>query len=425
MLTADQLTIERVYELAPDAQGAQAGLKLVQQQRFSSLAVAADRLSLSARCQGSEPRPYTVEVELSTREGELILEPHCNCASYKWPCKHVLGLLLAYVQAPQQFRVVPAPERESLPAAPVPATDQKKDEGVVLPSREEMEAAFLRAIREAPDDVTPRLIYADWLQENGDPERGEFIHVQCEQSRPDLEETRRPILRQREEQLLANNRKAWLAPLPNFLRRMQPEFRRGFVEAITTAVNPFVSHAEELFEAAPVRAAHFLPLRPPGRYRPAALRARVAALAGSPFLARLTRLDLPNNDLDAKLLEMLLTTPYVRNIRALNLHGNELGHAGIRRLAEATFLTSLTELDLSATVGPAAILILAETPWLAQLTVLDLRGNRLDTEAAQMLAASPHLADLQRLSVSESAISPAGRKALRERFGPRLREDTV
>ncbi len=38
---------------------------------------------------------------------------------------------------------------------------------------------FLKAIVEAPDDVAPRLVYADWLDEIGDP-RGEFIRVQCE-----------------------------------------------------------------------------------------------------------------------------------------------------------------------------------------------------------------------------------------------------
>src|SRR5262245_27846051 len=31
------------------------------------------------------------------------------------------------------------------------------------------EAAFLAAIRAAPDDVTLRLVYADWLDERGDP----------------------------------------------------------------------------------------------------------------------------------------------------------------------------------------------------------------------------------------------------------------
>jgi uncharacterized protein (TIGR02996 family) len=43
-------------------------------------------------------------------------------------------------------------------------------------------AAFLRDICEHPDDDTPRLIYADWLDERGAPkdrERAEFIRVQC------------------------------------------------------------------------------------------------------------------------------------------------------------------------------------------------------------------------------------------------------
>jgi len=40
--------------------------------------------------------------------------------------------------------------------------------------------AFIRRIAEAPDDDTPRLVYADWLDEHGDPDRAEFIRVQCE-----------------------------------------------------------------------------------------------------------------------------------------------------------------------------------------------------------------------------------------------------
>src|SRR5262245_58863227 len=40
--------------------------------------------------------------------------------------------------------------------------------------------AFLKAIAEAPDDDGPRLVYADWLEEHGDPARAEFIRVRCE-----------------------------------------------------------------------------------------------------------------------------------------------------------------------------------------------------------------------------------------------------
>ncbi len=44
-------------------------------------------------------------------------------------------------------------------------------------------AALLRSILAAPDDDAPRLVYADWLDENGEPERAEFIRVQCELAR--------------------------------------------------------------------------------------------------------------------------------------------------------------------------------------------------------------------------------------------------
>lgn len=42
------------------------------------------------------------------------------------------------------------------------------------------QAGFLSAIIAAPDDDLPRLTYADWLDEHGEPERAEFIRVQCE-----------------------------------------------------------------------------------------------------------------------------------------------------------------------------------------------------------------------------------------------------
>jgi uncharacterized protein (TIGR02996 family) len=43
--------------------------------------------------------------------------------------------------------------------------------------------ALLRAIIENPDDDAPRLIYADWLDEHGDPDRATFIRLQCELGR--------------------------------------------------------------------------------------------------------------------------------------------------------------------------------------------------------------------------------------------------
>ncbi len=39
---------------------------------------------------------------------------------------------------------------------------------------------FLQDILEHPDDDVPRLIYSDWLEENGQEDRAEFIRVQVE-----------------------------------------------------------------------------------------------------------------------------------------------------------------------------------------------------------------------------------------------------
>ena len=43
--------------------------------------------------------------------------------------------------------------------------------------------AFLAEIIAHPEDDTPRLIFADWLEEHGEEERAEFIRVQCAMAR--------------------------------------------------------------------------------------------------------------------------------------------------------------------------------------------------------------------------------------------------
>src|SRR3954471_3113148 len=54
--------------------------------------------------------------------------------------------------------------------------------------------AFLRAIAQAPHDDAPRLVYADWLDECGDP-RGEYLRLdyQLSQARGRLEPLQTPL----------------------------------------------------------------------------------------------------------------------------------------------------------------------------------------------------------------------------------------
>ena len=64
-------------------------------------------------------------------------------------------------------------------------------------------AAFLNGIRMVPEDDIARLVYADFVEEEGDPARGEFIRVQVALARTPESEPARRTLEDREHALLA------------------------------------------------------------------------------------------------------------------------------------------------------------------------------------------------------------------------------
>ena len=83
-------SIEQVQELAPDVASAAAGRKLSALKSWAELGVAP--AALWGKCQGSAV--YQVKVDLSN------LGYQCSCPSRKFPCKHVLGLLMLFAQSP-------------------------------------------------------------------------------------------------------------------------------------------------------------------------------------------------------------------------------------------------------------------------------------------------------------------------------------
>src|SRR5262249_38939872 len=85
-----------------------------------------------------------------------------------------------------------------------------------------------------PDDDTPRLIYADWLEENGRTEaeraRAEFVRVQVEQERLPADDDRRAELAARQDQQLARHRAEGVRPLEPV--GLVTFFRRGFPDGV-------------------------------------------------------------------------------------------------------------------------------------------------------------------------------------------------
>jgi len=89
------------------------------------------------------------------------------------------------------------------------------------------EAGFFRTILDHPDDDTPRLIYADWLEDRGETERAEFIRVQCELANRMRRKKRYGHLQKRSEEL-------WPAPLKHYMgnSEISVQYVRGFAEKV-------------------------------------------------------------------------------------------------------------------------------------------------------------------------------------------------
>jgi uncharacterized protein (TIGR02996 family) len=217
------------------------------------------------------------------------------------------------------------------------------------------ELAFLRAITAAPEDDLPRLIYADYLDERGDP-RGEFIRVQVALSRPDAQWSVRDSreLRARERLLLYRHRSAWLGRLDGEWRG-DAVFDRGFIVQVDVSARQFVRHARVWLLREPIHRA--------------ALYGSVSCmreLAFCPALQHLTVLNLRNNELRREHVAQLLRSPYLTRLVELDLGDNHLGPASGGLVANVATLPRLEVYHFDGNFNPRDVD--AEVLELARLT---------------------------------------------------------
>jgi uncharacterized protein (TIGR02996 family) len=248
--------------------------------------------------------------------------------------------------------------------------------------------AFLREIKEHPDDDTPRLVFADWLQEYGTPDeadRGELLRLQVLRHQLPEDDPRHDPLGRREMELQRRNLDAWVGPLVD---HFVWDFVRGFLH-LTARAGRLLS-PEVMTLAVPEICNWMESLKVEDLRRRQAVR-----LVASPFLSCVHTLDLSDNGLRHGDLTALVRSPRVAHLRSLLLGGNCLGATSARTLANS--------------------------PCLAGLTTLGLDGNHLRDEGAFDLADSPYLGNLTRLCVAGNRIGEEGRDALRKRFGDRVR----
>jgi uncharacterized protein (TIGR02996 family) len=241
-------------------------------------------------------------------------------------------------------------------------------------------AAFLRAIAANPDDDLPRLVYADWLDEHGEPERAEFIRLQCELARLPRDDPRWPELTARQDALWAAHSKAWCPPPARDFYFGQ--FERGFIGTVVARNFPAFTNIPE-----PLLAVHPIDRLIIRRMRPQHLR----ALAAMPMLARVTDLYANDGTISNDAIQAFARSPYIDRLRELNLSRNRIGDVGAQSLAEA--------------------------PGLANLRMLSLAGNVIGDAGGEALAAAPHWRTMGHLVLRNNHLSVAARSLLRARYG--------
>jgi uncharacterized protein (TIGR02996 family) len=208
--------------------------------------------------------------------------------------------------------------------------------------------AFLQAIKDEPDDDTPRLVLADWLEERGDP-RSELLRVQVELARLPADAPQFRMLVPREQRLLREHADTWLGPLARLVSGWKPE--RGLWRVFLTPASflrPELGTDEAREPLAWVDSVRLF------QWHAGSSEASVlAALAASPRLADLNRLSLGAAGIGDVGLQVLAASPHLHRLTHLNLRGNDIGDAGVAALAEAA-LPSLRLLEMGGNAFTSA-----------------------------------------------------------------------
>lgn len=121
------------------------------------------------------------------------------------------------------------------------------------PELTKMDMSFYQSIKENPNDNAPRLIYADWLEERGQPDRAEFIRLQIEMS--DMRwnfsgqyQDRYNKAKERTDELLRVHREEWTWPWSQDDGTSEFQFRRGMMHLMDNSlsfINTLVQYGTE------------------------------------------------------------------------------------------------------------------------------------------------------------------------------------
>jgi len=273
--------------------------------------------------------------------------------------------------------------------------------------------ALYRAILDNPADDTLRLVYADAIEEAGDPRRAAFIRTHVELSRlPDYDSL---AVQARYHGNGSRPDPQWIfeSELPQGIEWVTTPFRRGLLGAIKSDDGAlFVAHAEELFTRYPIESLDLACVRV-GEAR---------ALAESDWLERITSLSFTQGT-SAQVVRPLLASPHLTRLTELRLGPEFTTPSAVSAVVRSRVFKRLTSLGVrsdSRGGGPMAreLVQLSHPPALKKL---DLSGNRLTSEVVGPLVTSEAVTAVEELDLSENNLGAEGLVALAAGNLPALR----
>lgn len=265
----------------------------------------------------------------------------------------------------------------------------------------EQDTAFLQDIKSSPNDDTPRLIWADYLEEEeNQPERAEAIRssIFLENYRNDPNPSADPRTRVESANRLyelLNTHPEWFYPW-TWGRENQggAEFRRGLLH-VGSSANRFRQILEQVGVERAMAMVERVKLYGSARDVIEALALNLGSASSPPiwWLPQISSLDLSDNpqlmNWQYGIAFNLTYSGRVPSLRELNLRqtrfGSDDGHA-IEQLANSNMLPNLRTLNLSYNnLSPASIDALINARGLQNLQELDLRGNAVSGDWLEAL----------------------------------------
>lgn len=232
----------------------------------------------------------------------------------------------------------------------------------VLGFRMRDDANLLAGIIAQPDDDAPRLIYADWLDEQGDTDRAEFIRVQIQLARTPWGHPDAWAIRQRNSDLLGEFQLEWAKPVLDAGAHMW-NFERGFLHLADLPLAEFVQHGDRLIQHSTIRK-----ILGRGHVDPRRLCACAAAW-------HLTTLITPDIDDDA-MAEALAHETRLTSLRSLGLGARVYSEARWRQLCASPHLQGVEELHAAHTGLELSLPLLEEATFRTRLKRLHYGDQR-------------------------------------------------